>query len=113
MSKKIKLGKHGEAIARQYYKSKGFEIIIQNFYCVYGELDLVVQKNNKIKIVEVKTRRNNNFGWAEESIDDKKLDRMIKSYYSLQDMHKLTDNYEIELFIIEISAKIKIRIITL
>lgn len=113
MSEKIKLGKYGENIARQYYKSKGCKVIAQNFYCLYGELDLVIEKNNKIKVIEVKTRRANNFGWAEEAINEKKLDNMVKSYQVLQSAKKLTDNFEMELFIVEISKNIKVRIIPL
>lgn len=111
MSKK--LGKYGENIAKQHYINNGYKILIQNYYCRYGELDLVVQKGNKIKIIEVKTRQNNSFGWPEESINDLKLAKIIKSYQMLQNKLDLSNNYEIEAFILELGLKKKIYIIQL
>lgn len=108
MSTKISLGKYGENLASQYYKTRGYKIIAENYYCAYGELDLVVQKSSKIKIVEVKTRKSNDFGWAEESISEQKIKNLIKSYQCLQKTKKLTDYCEIEIFIIEIGQKTKI-----
>lgn len=108
MSKRKILGKWGENLARQYFLRQNYTIIAQNFYCPYGELDLVVQKGQKIKLIEVKTRKNHNFGWAEESINDLKLNKMAITYQYLQKQKKLPDFYDIELFIIELKPKIKI-----
>ena len=98
---KQQLGQRGEIIARNYYQSLGFNIICQNFYTRYGELDLVLQKDKQILVVEVKTRSNTKFGWAEESINDQKLQRIDQSYQILQADKGLPEFYQLEICIIK------------
>lgn len=52
------LGRIGEQIAYFYLKIIGFEILKCNYRCKFGEIDLIVRKNNCIHFVEVKTRTN-------------------------------------------------------
>lgn len=100
-----KIGKLGEEIAKKYYKNLGYQVISQNFYTPYGELDLVLQKNNIILVVEVKTRTKHSFGWAEETINSKKLANIDHTYYILQVKKDLPEHYLLEICIIELIAK--------
>jgi len=99
-----KVGKQGEKIAAQYYRKLGWQIITQNFWTRYGELDLVLQKDKQILLVEVKTRHNHAFGWAEESINEEKLLKMQLTYEILKNTLGLPDFYQIEICIIEKNA---------
>lgn len=107
------LGQRGENIALKYYQGLGFRLIKQNFYTRYGELDLVLEKpapqvpgkageNNEILIVEVKTRRNNHFGWGEEAINHKKIANIQSSYQILQLKEGLPNDYQLEICVVEI-----------
>mgnify|MGYP005662405913 FL=1 len=49
MLNKKSLGQYGERIALSYYQKLGYKLITQNYYSRYGELDLVLKKDNKIK----------------------------------------------------------------
>ncbi|MBT6691686.1 YraN family protein [Candidatus Parcubacteria bacterium] len=95
-----KLGNEGEEIAAQYYKSLGWQVIAQNFWTRYGELDLILKKNKQILLVEVKTRSNYNFGWAEESINEQKILRMQESFYIFSEEFSFGDTYSIEICLI-------------
>jgi len=97
---KKQLGKTGGIIAVNYYQKLGYKIIIRNFYTRYGELDLVLRKNNKILVVEVKTRTNNKFGYGEETISTKKLKNIHISYQILCQQKQLPDSVEIEVCVI-------------
>ena len=44
-------------MAASYLKDKGFRILEQNYRCRLGEVDLIVEKDDSILFVEVKTRR--------------------------------------------------------
>lgn len=58
MNSKAELGHHGENIAAEYLKNKGYKIIERNFRMLWGELDLIVLDPNKTLVfVEVKTVR--------------------------------------------------------
>lgn len=50
------LGKQGEAFVADYLILKGFSIIAQNYRTSFGEIDLIVHKNNVLAFVEVKLR---------------------------------------------------------
>ena len=107
---KKQLGQKGENIAAKYYQRLGFKIIAQNFYTRYGELDLVLKKDQKILVIEVKTRTNRKFGYGEETISDKKLHNITVAYDLLRKKYKLPEFFEIEICIIEIKDnKIKFR----
>ncbi len=48
-------GNKGELICARYLKSEGFTLIAMNYQKKWGEIDVIVQKANKIHFVEVKT----------------------------------------------------------
>ncbi len=111
---KKSLGRYGENIARRHYQRLGWQVISQNYWTRYGELDLVLEKNKQILIVEVKTRTNYNFGWAEESINQKKLNNIYKAYQKIQLEKNLPPDYQLEICIIQISnGQINFRCLTL
>ncbi len=53
--KKQIIGRRGEDIAADHLGRQGFQIIDRNYRKPWGELDLIVQKGNDLRFVEVKT----------------------------------------------------------
>jgi putative endonuclease len=51
----IEIGKWGENMATEYLITNGHEIVFQNYRSVYGEIDIITRKENKIHFIEVKT----------------------------------------------------------
>ncbi len=99
------LGQRGENIARHYYQKLGWQVIAKNYWTRCGELDLVLKKNRQILVVEVKTRTSENFGWAEESINQKKLNNIYQAYEQLHRAKGLNSNYQLEICVIQIAKK--------
>jgi putative endonuclease len=99
---KKQLGQQGESIAAKYYQKCGFKILARNFYTRYGELDLVLTKHHKILVVEVKTRRNQKFGYGEEAVSAKKLHNINIAYNLLKNKNRLPEFFDIEICVIEI-----------
>lgn len=54
MSSYIK-GYSGETLACEYLKNKKYDIIKRNFRCRYGEVDIIVYRDDELAFVEVKT----------------------------------------------------------
>lgn len=72
----LQTGKIGEDIARKYLDKKGYKIVEQNYKTKYAEIDLVAKKGNEIVFVEVRTKKGENFGTPEETIDKRKLRKL-------------------------------------
>jgi putative endonuclease len=70
-------GRKGERLAEQYLSSMGFKILHRNWRHSRYEIDLIASKENTLHFIEVKTRRNSNFGMPEENVDVKKLEHVM------------------------------------
>lgn len=75
------LGKTGEEEAVQLLLEKGYTILHRNWYSGKKELDIVAtdKENETLIVVEVKTRKNIDFGHPEEAINTKKIRRIVSS----------------------------------
>ncbi|MWV62988.1 YraN family protein [Helicobacter saguini] len=69
-------GNHYEDVALQYLLSNGFTFIDKNFYSKYGEIDLVMQKDNILHFIEVKYAKKFNPLY---NITEKKLEKLMKT----------------------------------
>ena len=81
-----KVGTQVEELAVQYLRQKGYRILDRNYYSRYGEIDVICERDRDIIFVEVKTRRSDRFGSAEESVTPAKQQRLRKTalYYLQQ-----------------------------
>jgi len=76
MTDKIKLGKEGERLAANFLAQKGFEVVYRNYRHRRAEIDLIVQQDDWLIFVEVKTRSSSSFGEPEEFVTAKKVRMM-------------------------------------
>lgn len=83
MYKNKKIGKLGEQIASDYLKNIGYSIIIRNFMCKQGEIDIIAQYKKEIVFIEVKTRTSLNYGYPVEAVNNIKQKHIEKTaqYY--------------------------------
>ena len=79
MQTKAQSGKEGEEKAVLYLKQKGWEILVQNYRYKRGELDIVGLDKGVLVFVEVKFRKNNNFGYPEDFVGDHKIAMVRKT----------------------------------
>ena len=79
MSDSYNRGISGEGMAVEYLISKGYRILAQNFRYLKGEVDILVQKDNCLAAVEVKTRSTSDFGAPEEFLKPAQIQRIIKT----------------------------------
>ncbi len=91
MIETIKSGIQGEVDAKQYLIDKGYTIIGENVKCGrVGELDLVCMDRDTLVFVEVKARRNDNYGHPLEAITKSKMQKLVRSAgYYLSETPKL------------------------
>jgi putative endonuclease len=73
------LGAAGEQLARRHLEQQGYEFIAANWRRPYGELDLIMRDGDVLVFVEVKTRRSERFGSAEESVSPSQVGRLLRA----------------------------------
>ncbi len=67
-----KVGALGEELAAQYLRARGYKILVRNYRCSLGEIDLVARHRDTLVFVEVKTRRSEAAGDPAESVTPRK-----------------------------------------
>jgi putative endonuclease len=77
MNKRLK-GSAYEAEAARFLENKGYTIRARSFRVRLGEIDLVAERDNVLAFVEVKMRRDEQFGKPEEAVDQKKQKTIIQ-----------------------------------
>jgi len=98
------IGKVGEIIAENFLLQEGFKILCKNYRTRYGEIDIICKKNYGLYFFEVKSRINDDLVKPFESVNKKKIERIIKTaYYFLRENNGYIDNNEINVKIISIT----------
>ncbi len=72
-------GQQAETVALTYLQQQGLRLITRNYRCRRGEIDLIMQHHDSIVFIEVRYRRNRDFGGADSSVDRRKQDKLIMS----------------------------------
>ncbi len=72
------LGEWGERVARLHLEGKGYVVRATNFRCRAGEIDIVAEQGDQVVFVEVKARRGDAYGIAEESISPARAERLAE-----------------------------------
>ena len=71
-------GRRGEDIASDYLKENGYQILRRNFKSSGGEIDIIARKGTHLAFVEVKTRKNKDYGYASDAVDRHKIRKIIQ-----------------------------------
>jgi putative endonuclease len=79
VSDKIKTGNKGESLAAEFLVEKGFEILERNYRHKHAEIDLIVQREDWVLFIEVKTRTSTAFGEPEDFVDDRKINKIFEA----------------------------------
>lgn len=97
-------GSLGEKLAREFLKKKGYRIIATNFFCRLGEIDIIAKHKDFLVFVEVRSKRNLDFGAPEESITAGKKRRVkMAALRFLQTHENLPKFWRIDVVVLEIN----------
>lgn len=73
MADHIQLGKEGEALAARWLTDRGYRILHQNWRYSYHEIDIIATRGQFLHFVEIKTRRESQHSFPEDSVSRKKF----------------------------------------
>ncbi len=79
------LGTEKEKLACDYLKKKGYHIVETNFFCRRGEIDIIAKDGEYLVFVEVKYRKNADFGGGLYAVSKDKIRKISQTagYYML------------------------------
>ena len=83
-------GMLGERYAAEYLEKTGYEIIRKNYKNRISEIDIIAKDGNTLCFIEVKTRKNKNFGTGADFVNRAKVDKMILGARSFMQTYNVT-----------------------
>jgi len=85
------LGKRGEELAIKFLKKTGYRILVTNYVCKLGEIDIIAKEKDTLSFIEVKTRTSGLFGPPELSVTPFKQMQLSKAALYFLKEKKLED----------------------
>lgn len=73
----ITRGQQAEDMACDYLQARGLQLLMRNYRCVRGEIDLIMKDGASIVFVEVRYRNSQRFGGGAASVDRQKQQKLI------------------------------------
>jgi putative endonuclease len=103
---KQRLGRRGEEIAAAYLQQQGYRLLIRNWRCSTGEIDVVAREGETLAFVEVRTRRGGGFGTPEESVTPAKQARLVELAQTyMQENGLMDENWRIDVVAVEMDRR--------
>lgn len=73
------LGRQGETAARDYLTRRGIRILVENYTCAAGEVDLIGREKGVLVFIEVKARTSNTFGPPHLAVHRRKQRQIVRA----------------------------------
>lgn len=91
------IGNLGENASAKYLKKKRYRILDRNYKTKFGEIDIIAEKNDVICFIEVKTRRNKQYGEARDAVDIYKQRKIISvaEYYIMSKKYDKSCRFDV------------------
>jgi len=89
----LRTGRRGEAQAAKFLKRAGFKIAARNVHVGYDEIDLIAKQGDTLVFVEVKTRKNEDFGRPAAAVDRAKRKKLSRAAMHFLKKRKLRPPY--------------------
>ena len=79
MGRRQAVGRRGEEAARAFLKRRGVRILVENFVCAAGEIDLIGRDGDILVFIEVKTRTSEAFGSPHLAVHRRKQHQIVRA----------------------------------
>ena len=85
-------GAHYESAALAHLIHAGLALVVRNYHCRFGEIDLVMRERDVVVFVEVRYRRSRGYGGGIDSVDAGKRAKLVRAAAAfLADHPRLAD----------------------
>lgn len=97
-------GQITEGLAERYLAKQGLTLIEKNYHCRQGEVDLIMLEENTYVFIEVKYRKNKNFGGAIAAVSSskqKKIKHCVTFYLHQAGLNEYNTSCRIDVVALE------------
>jgi putative endonuclease len=110
--KKDEFGRLGENAAAEHIRRLNYIIIARNWKRKPYEIDIIAKHEEKIVIVEVKTRRSDDFGDPQDFVSRKKQGFLVKAAQIYAEEHHIEEEIRFDVVAVIINqSETRIRLI--
>ena len=91
-------GRRGEDVAAAFVAALGWRVVVRNFRCRAGEIDVVALDGDTVVFVEVRARASRGFGTPLESVDGRKqaqVGRVARHFLSARGWHERAARFDV------------------
>ena len=81
MAEHNEIGKIGENITKTFLMKHGFKVVTSNYRTRFGEIDIIAQKDNRLRFVEVKSIKVRSFDYL-DTLHVKPEDNLTKDKWA-------------------------------
>ncbi len=108
------LGVIGEELARQFLSFEGYKILLKNYECALGEIDLIAKESGALVFIEVKTRSSDAFGDPVEAVTFTKRRQIVKAakfYLKRYGIHNVPCRFDVVSVVIPKNGEPNLRVV--
>lgn len=98
----MQVGRGFEQLAARFFQDNGFKILKRNWHDGPREIDLIVQRDDLIVFVEVKSSSSGKFGHPAERVNNRKKDNLVQAaqrYLIDNNIHECDLRFDVVTFI--------------
>lgn len=106
---KRKTGNRAEALALNYLKQQGLSLIEQNYLTKLGEIDIIMldKKTNILVFVEIRYRKNDDFGSATDTVLPNKQAKIINTAQCYLQQHDCYQDFVCRFDVVGLESDLK------
>lgn len=101
----VKTGKEYEEKAAAYLSRQGMRLLVCNFRCRQGEIDIIGIHEGCLVFVEVKYRKDNSRGAAEEAVGVSKQKKICHTSDYFRISHKQYQSLQVRYDVVAVNGK--------
>lgn len=98
-------GQVAEDKALHHLDQQGLRLVKRNYYCLLGEIDLIMRDGQYLVFVEVRARSSKDFGGGAVSITVAKQKKIVKTAMHYLMVNRLHDKFPLRFDAISIDGK--------
>lgn len=94
-----------EQLAVDYLRQNGLKIHTQNYRCRFGEIDIIAEHDTSLIFVEVRYRKDSQYGGALASVDYKKQQKILLTAQDFLNQASILQQKEMRFDVIAVQGK--------